>query len=176
MTEFRPVVGYEGLYEVSDQGDVRSLDRVVHLKNRWGFVAPRQLKGRVLTPCKCSNGYLKVTFESGGKQHLVHRLVAQAFVPGDVSLQVNHRNGNRADNRAENLEWLSCSDNHRHSYQELDRKEHGRSKPIVLFKGDQVLAFPNGGEAARFLGVSSGSITSAVKHNHACKGFEVSYG
>jgi hypothetical protein len=113
--EWRPIVDVPG-YEVSNIGRVKSLARVV--PNGQGG---KLLKDRVLSPWK-ANGYYMVQCGRGVKR-LVHRLVAIAFIGEDESRpQVNHKNGIRTDNRVENLEWMTCSENHLHSFRELGRK------------------------------------------------------
>lgn len=107
-----PVVGYEGLYEVSSLGRVKSLDRrLPHIYNKL-------LKGRImaLTPnVKREYVYIILT-DSKRSNFLVHRLVAFAFVPNPKSLpHVNHINGVKWDNRAINLEWTDRSGNIRHA-------------------------------------------------------------
>lgn len=158
MTEtWLPVTGFEGLYEVSDLGNVRSL-----------------LSGKVLRPVLHSAGYLQVSLKR--RWYYVHRLVAAAFVAGDNSLQVNHRNGRRDDNRASNLEWVTCSENHKHSYRELSRKPHALSRAVVLRKGDEVLAFPTQTSAANYLKTNAGHVSSRIRQGWKIKGWEVTYG
>lgn len=129
--QWRNVAGFDG-YQVSDHGRVRSLDRAVACGYGVGF---QLRKGRVLKPVGLQ-GYRRVGLHSCGKgKYLrVHRLVAAAFL-GDSVLQVNHKNGVRDDNRLENLEWVTQSENTQHSYDVLGNKakamkgeEHGRSK------------------------------------------------
>lgn len=104
LESWKPIEGYEGLYEVSDQGRVRSLRKDIILKPS--------------TPDKYWS-YKRVYLCNEGKQVTigVHRLVAQAFIPNPESKsQVNHINGDKTDNRALNLEWVSASTNIKHSY------------------------------------------------------------
>lgn len=108
IEEWRPVIGYEGLYEVSSLGRVRSLDKYVKGK---GY---RLHKGKVLSPTKNKNGYLKVNLHCNGKRKTitVHRLVAQAFIPNPDNLpQVNHRDEDKTNNRVENLEMCDVKYN-----------------------------------------------------------------
>ena len=108
MTEeiWRPVVGYEGLYEVSSYGRVRSLDRYDG-RNRF-------LKGRILTLHTDKDGYLSAYLCSNSKVKgfLVHRLVAQAFIPNPDNLPIiNHKDENPSNDNVDNLEWCTAKYN-----------------------------------------------------------------
>lgn len=173
--EWRDVPGYEGRYQVSDTGLVRSVDRIITKRGRWGGQVDEQREGKVLSTPSFPNGYLRV-FLGRGKCHLVHRLVAQAFCEGYAEhLDVNHKNGVRSDNRASNLEWVTRSGNILHSYNELGRKPHALAKPIVLKGAGFVMVFPHQSALARLLGVRPGSVASAILKNHKVKGCEVAY-
>lgn len=120
-------------YEVSDHGRVRVRARTTPTPS-----GPRSLPARDLRLTILGNGYAQVRL--GKTKHLVHRLIALAFVKGDHDLVVNHKNGIRADNRADNLEWITQSANCRHGYTHLGRKppalgkfdgDHPASKPIT---------------------------------------------
>lgn len=107
---WRPVVGYEGLYEVSDLGRVRSLPRVEH----WTRGFMRRRGGRVLAQILDSKGYPKVNLSLGGKvtQLAVHRLVLLAFTgPQPDDTEACHWNGVPTDNRVANLRWDTRSAN-----------------------------------------------------------------
>jgi hypothetical protein len=171
---WRDIPGFEGRYQVSDCGQVRSLDHDCVVRNRWGSLTTQRRAGKVLKPQAFPNRYLGICLGAGNCS-LVHRLVASAFVPGDTSLQVNHKNGIRSDNRAENLEWVTCSENHKHSYRELGRKEHALTRAVAIRRGAVELTFPSGLAAAKHLGVVAGSVVSALTRNHRCKGHEVRY-
>lgn len=103
-----PIAGYEGSYEVSDLGRVRSIERRVQSAGRNTFV-----RGRILRLFKDDKGYPMVGLCRDNKKWTakVHRLVAEAFVPGDKSLTVNHRDMCKSNNAAANLEWVSRDDN-----------------------------------------------------------------
>lgn len=106
VEEWRDIEGYEGIYQVSSQGNVKSLDRYVECSN--GQV--RHLKGHNVSKDIIRNGYAMANLykNNEGKRELVHRLVAKAFLPNNLNLeQVNHINHNRSDNRVENLEWCT---------------------------------------------------------------------
>lgn len=171
---WKPVAGYEGLYEVSDLGRVRSLDRNVVKTYRGNRRVACLVKGKMRKPSRCTHGYLSLTLPGG--RFLVHRLVASAFCDGYAAgLDVNHKNGVRDDNRACNLEWVTRSENHAHSYRELQRKRHAKARPVAV-KGDGFLAvFPDQSALAKLLGVVPGSVASAMHNNHKVKGCEVIY-
>ena len=100
IEEWRPIKGYEGLYEVSNTGRVRSLDRY-DSNNHF-------LKGRILKLYTRKGGYLFVQLHLNGKgkNYLVHRLVAIAFIPNPDNLpEVNHLDEDKTNNRVENLEF-----------------------------------------------------------------------
>lgn len=117
---YRPVIGYEGLYEVSNMGNIRSVDRVVVEKT--GKI--NALKGLALKKCRHKDGYLHVTLCKNcvQKKVLIHRLVCQAFLdnPNEYD-QVNHLNGRKDDNRLENLEWCNNSINQIHAFSRLNK-------------------------------------------------------
>ena len=107
---WKPVIGYEGLYEVSSYGRVRSLDRYVKGKGESYWLR----KGKVLSPEKNKDGYLLVSLCCNGKRYLrtVHRLIAQAFIPNPDNLpEVNHLDEDKTNNRVDNLEWCDRSYN-----------------------------------------------------------------
>ncbi len=113
---WKPVVGFEGIYEVSDTGLVRSLDRVItyHLPCRSGEtkVVGRFKRGRELKPTPKDSGHLLVSLGRGTTPHSVHSLVLEAFVgPRPEGMNGLHRNDDPADNRLENLYWGTQSQN-----------------------------------------------------------------
>jgi hypothetical protein len=106
----RDIPGLEGRYAATDDGRIYSLP-----KSSYG--RGRSHAGMWLTPRRHIKGYALVRVRIGSKSHnrFVHRLVAAAFLPNPRARpQVNHKNGNKTDNRAENLEWCSPADNIRH--------------------------------------------------------------
>ena len=149
--EWRDVVGYEGLYQVSDQGRVRSF--------KWN-------KERFLKPSMDKDGYLLVTLCTGGKPKTlkVHRLVCEAFHENpENKLDVNHINENKTDNRACNLEWSTRKENCNHGTRNV-RMAIAKSRPIAQYtlNGKLLKVWPSAKEVGRQTGFSRGSISKVA--------------
>lgn len=114
--QWRPVIGYEGLYEVSNQGRVRSLDHFT----RGRSDSKRLIRGRVLRPAPRPSGHLTVALGRSGGSKDVHTLVATAFIgPRPDGMECCHYDGDPSNNRLENLRWDTRSANR------LDSVRHG---------------------------------------------------
>lgn len=114
MEEWKAIDGFLGLYEVSNLGRVRSLDRIVPTTR-----GQRHFHSYILSQTTDKKGYKTVLLCKDGKQRTkkVHRLVAQAFIPNnDLLKQVNHKDGNKSNNNVANLEWCDNSYNQKHAY------------------------------------------------------------
>ncbi len=106
---WKQIVGYEGYFEVSNFGRIKGVDRQITNNNlKVIFV-----KEKILTPAESNKGYFRVclSVENKTKTLSVHRLVAEAFVLGDNSLQVNHIDGDKKNNYYTNLEWVTNQQN-----------------------------------------------------------------
>lgn len=166
-----PVEGYEGLYEVSDLGRVKSLERTIKAKGS----GRRLLRGRILKPCRNPNGYLAVALCKDGdiNRVFVHRLVAKTFLTQiDGKNFVNHKNADRGDNRVCNLEWCTQKENIDHAIM-TGNKKPPKGKRIVRSDGE---IFESINDAARSIGSPHSNIqfNLAGKRSHV-KGFTFAY-
>jgi len=152
MEIWRPITGTKGFIEVSNEGRVRSLLRG----------SPRVLKTQI-----DNKGYrrIRVTIEREKMSYKLHREIAKAFIPNPANLpQVNHKDGNKDNNAASNLEWVTNKDNAHHAIEhglwdaviEGSRKENERRKrPVIgcpIYALWDIMRFESVSEAERFIG------------------------
>lgn len=113
--QWRDIEGYGGRYQVSNLGNVRSIPYVRYQKSRHpGVMMYKHHSGKMITKTDNGNGYLIVClrYKSKRKNYYVHRLVADAFVPNPNKLsEVNHKDFDKRNNAASNLEWVTRSEN-----------------------------------------------------------------
>ncbi len=139
MTTWKSIKGYETLYEVSTDGQIRSCDRTIVCKD--GKV--KHLKGRILKPGFGKYGRNQYTLTKNGNKISVrgYRIVAETFIPNPLNLpEINHKNGNNLDDRVENLEWVSSEKNIQHglenelfnTYWKRFKKKENRRKKIMM--------------------------------------------
>ena len=166
---WRPVKGYEGRYEVSSLGRLRSLDREIVTNNQHRSF--RTIKaGRIMIPKINHGGYLRIglTDENCKQRYFaIHRLVAEAFLPNPEGLpQVNHKNEDKADNRVENLEW--CTNMYNIHYGTgIERCASKRHKCVGKYSidGELLAIFPSPKAAALDIGAKENSIRSNASGN-----------
>ena len=153
MEHWKAIAGYEGLYEVSDQGRVKSL--------KYG-------KEKILKQQKTHGGYLRVFLYKDGhvKMLKVHRLVSEAFIPNPNNLEtVNHKDEVKTNNTVSNLEWMSRKDNINYGTHNK-RVAEALSKQVQMFDkktGELLATFPSTMEAERVTEIAQSNICSCCK-------------
>lgn len=158
--EWRDIKGYEGLYQVSNLGRVRNKTQYI--------LSAGQSKRRYLTVSLWKN--------NKGKTFFVHRLTAEAFISNiENKYDVNHKNGNKIDNRVQNLEWTTRAENIRHSYKVLKRKPSWLNKTTK--KAKRVMCIETGKiyesarKAALELGLCDVAVAQGIRRKHKVGGF-----
>lgn len=173
MTElWKDVVGYEGLYQVSNMGNVRSVDHESAV-TRNGVTFITRKKGKMLAPTRRQHGYLGVMLygkgghaKRGFKTFSIHRLVAEAFIPNPNGYtEINHLDECKTNNRADNLEWCDRKYNVNYGTTQKRRAKKmtnnpKRSKRIVQrdLSGAEVKTWPSMQEVKRQLGYEPSNI------------------
>ena len=172
---WKDIPGYEGLYQASNLGQIRSLDRVVEYVKHYSdrdVKAVHKFKGKVLKQTFTS-GYLGVLLSIDGKTKdaLVHRLVACTFVDNPENKpQVDHKDGDRTNNNADNLVWVTSRENHAST---ISRGSHTCQQ---LFKQKRIIDVDTGEifdsmlSAETMYGIPRGRISSAIKSNQRVYG------
>ena len=159
---WRPIKDYEGLYEVSSLGNVRSVDRYVMNGNRY-----RLLKGKPIKVFPDSKGYLRVRLckNNKAKNYSVHRLVANAFIPNPNNLPcIDHINTIRDDNRVENLRWCTQKENSNNPLTREHLTYQKKNKPVYYIdEQGKKISFKSLMEAERQTNVHHFSISLSIK-------------
>ena len=168
MECWRWIPGYEGIYQVSTRGRVRSVDRWVTYPDG----SKRFFKGRILKPGRGKNGYLFVSLYRDGKRHqiLIHRLVAMAWLDNPENKpQINHLDEDKTNCSVENLSYCSAKENINWGTG-IKRRAASRSMPVQAIDvktGEVVLEFPSMMEAGR-KGFDQGHVSACClgKYGH----------
>lgn len=149
---WKPIKNYEGLYEISNFGNVKSLERICKTEK-----GTRIVPEKMLSASKDSSGYLYVPLSVNGthKNYFVHRLVLEAFESNtERKKQVNHKNGNKLNNCLDNLEWCTAKENINHKYKVLNYKAHNRKKVICLETNEIFESLAEAEKSKKLTGIS----------------------
>ena len=166
---WKPIKGYEGKYEVSTFGRVRSVSRKIIYKDG----RMRIYKGKILKPETCKNGYLYVNLGREGRAKMVHRLVAETYLdnPDELS-DVVHKDNNKKNNSVSNLRWSSHSETQKKSYGLGVNAPGGNMPPkrVMILETGEI--FKSIRSCARHINGSPGGIRRCLKdEKDTYKGF-----
>lgn len=174
MANPKDVCGYEGLYQIDEVG------------NLFSYPNSRNKTYRQMVPNLHRDGYRKVCLYKDGvvKTHMVHRLVAQTFIPNEAGLkQVNHKDGNKLNNSVDNLEWVTPKQNAKHAVANnlggmKDRLDKGlnlthRYKEVIMVKDGNLYRFDSVEQAARELDLNMDRITECIRKEQKVAGYIV---
>lgn len=165
---WKDIQGFEGKYQISNFARVKSLSRAIKKTN--GTIMT--IKERILKTCYNPNGYEHAVLQNGKKtKHLsVHRLVALAFIPNPNNKpHINHKDGNKANNQIENLEWVTRSENEKHAHKIGLKDWRGEKASKSKLTKEQVLDIRNlegkktGREVAKLYNVNHSCIFAIWK-------------
>lgn len=167
IEQWRPVVGFEGRYEVSNLGQVHSIARTITRSNG----VPQFINSRIIRTRPGARGYITIQLWRDNKAHIytVHRLVAAAWIgPRPDGLQVRHLDGDKTNNRADNLAYGTNSENQldavRHGTHNMSGKTH--CKRGHEFTSENTYSVPGGGRACRACRTMHGTAYRCKKAAH----------
>lgn len=173
---WKDIPGYNGRYQASNLGKVRSTDRVV-IKSNGSL---QLYKGRILKTTESTGGYLYVAVSKEQNKFIsrrLHRLIAKTFIPNPNNYpQINHINENKKDNRAENLEWCDNKYNVNYGHRAEKfiasmRNNKTLSKEVNQYdlKGNYLRSFPSTAEAARYLNRNTAPEVTSCRIGQCCR-------
>lgn len=169
---WKDIEGYNGKYQVSNKGNVRSTDRIVKV------IREVKYKGHMLRKWLDKDGYLQVSMY--GRKNKVHRLVASAFIDNPLDKpQINHKDMNKQNNSVENLEWCTNAENIRHSYINNPNRGRGGAKygknqnsaPVVQLQDGKIIRTYDSMSRTKEYGFNPSSVSKSVRSGKPYDGY-----
>lgn len=171
---WKDVKGYEEFLQISNLGRILTKERMIN-RGRGKVLKP----ATILKPYKMTTGYWGIKVEMNGirKSFIIHRLVAEAFIPNPENKpEVNHIDSDKLNPKADNLEWVTREENRQHAIDEGRMPSTHVAKPVRIYKqnSDEVLGeFSSRYKAAEFLGVRVNRVTTAITKGIRLKGHKI---
>lgn len=165
---WKDINNYEGLYQVSNLGNIKSLDKIIKQKNKVNQYQKHLYKGKVLKKQIQKNGYEVVNLykEQQMSKKLVHRLVANAFISNESNMKyINHKDNNRKNNNVNNLEWCTQKENINYAYKKGNKIPPNMKKIFQLNNEERILNIFNSiTEAERKTGIKASNISKCCRN------------
>ena len=172
VTVWKNIPGYEGKYQASEFGMVRSTNRIVKKGNKK---VPSKVSGQLISPYVGTDGYLRVDMSrNGNRRHeKLHSIIAKTFIPNpDNKETVNHIDENKLNNTVSNLEWMTNAENVNYGTRIQRVKEKYGTKVIRISPSKHVESFATLHDAEQKTGILRQSIAYAIKNKTKLKGYE----
>lgn len=167
---WKDIKGHEGIYQISNLGNVKSLERLL-----WNGHTYYTYKERLLKKSINHNGYYTVRLSKNGKgkNYLLHRLLAMHFIPNPNNYPIiNHKDGNKLNNNLDNLEWCTYKYNNHHAVKEGLNNVAKKIKAINIETGEE-LCFNSARDADKILNVGYKNISACLNgRQHTCGGYK----
>lgn len=173
---WKEIKNYEGYFEVSNLGNFRSKDRIVGYKQS----GLRKYPGKTLKVEQTKEGYCRIVLTKNGnkKRYMCHRIVAETFISNTENKpQINHIDGRKNNNIVSNLEWVTQSENERHSIDSLGKSMRGKTKAKPVKCIENNIIFQSMSEAIRFIGKTSciEGLNKAIKSSRLYHGYTFNF-
>ena len=168
---WKTIPGYEGEYEASTFGMVRSVDRIILKGKRH---VPSRVRGQIISPYKRSDGYLRVDMSKHGvrRHEKLHSIIARTFIPNpEHKSTVNHIDENKLNNTVENLEWMTNEENVNYGTRIQRVKEKYGHSIIRISPSHHIESFLTLHDAESKTGIHRQSIAYAIKNKTLLKGY-----